>query len=148
MTDAAISPQHLLEVTGRRVAAVQSGDIDAVMASLVDEPVFDFFPLGLRLSGHDDVRRYYGHFLTEVIPRSQGTLVATLVGEREVAFEFVTAVATSAGGLETFRILAVQPVVGNRVAGERLYASERYVRVIVGDDLWHLLGPSPGDTES
>ena len=67
---------------GRRVAAVQSGNIDAVMASLVDEPVFDFFPLGLRLSGQDDVRRYYGHFLTEVITRSQGTLVATFVGER------------------------------------------------------------------
>jgi hypothetical protein len=74
--------------------------------------------------------------------------VATFVGQREVAFEFVTAVATSEGGLETFRILAVQPVVDDRVAGERLFASERYVRLIVGDDLWQLLSPSPGDLES
>jgi hypothetical protein len=140
------SPDHLLAVAQRRVAAVQSGDVDAVMAALVDEPVLDFLPLGLRLSGHQDVRRYYGHFLNEVIPRSSGRLVATFIGQAEVAFEFITAVTDGTGGIESFRILAVQPVDGDRVAGERLYASDRYARLIVGDELWHLLMPIPADT--
>ena len=136
---------HLLAVAQRRVAAVESGDVDAVMAVLVDEPVLDFYPVGLRLSGHEDVRRYYGHFMTDVIPRSTGCLVASFVGQSEVAFEFITSVSDGAGGVESFRILAIQPVDGDRVAGERLYASERYVRLIVGDELWHLLAPIPAD---
>jgi hypothetical protein len=143
MTDEPIPQDHLLAVTGRRVAAVQSGDLEAVMAALVDEPVFDFYPLGLRLAGSADVRRYYERFLSDVIPRSQGSLVGAYVGSAEVAFEFVTEVADPERGVETFRILAVQPVVGDRVAGERLYCPERYVRVIVGDELWSLLGPIP-----
>jgi hypothetical protein len=124
---------------------VQSGDIDAVMAALVDEPVFELWPIGLRLSGGDHVRRYYGHFLGEVMPRSAGgELVGTYVGEHEVAFEFVTGYTHDSGEVETFHILAIQPVVGDRVAGERLYGSDRYMHLIVGDELWHLLEPIGG----
>jgi hypothetical protein len=138
----AADPKHLLAVTGRRIAAVQSGDIDAVMAALVDEPVFDLWPIGLRLSGQQDVRRYYGHFLGEVMPRATGgELVGTYVGQDEVAFEFVTTYRSEGGEVETFHILAIQPVIGDRVAGERLYGSDRYMHLIVGDELWHLLEP-------
>ena len=143
MTDEPTSQDHLLAVTGRRVAAVQSGDLEAVMAALVDQPVFDFYPLGLRLAGAADVRRYYERFLADVIPRSQGSLVATFVGTDAVAFEFITEVDDPDRGVESFRILAVQPVLGDRVVGERLFCPERYVRVIVGDELWPLLGPIP-----
>jgi hypothetical protein len=132
--------QHLLAVTGRRVAAVQSGDLEAVMAALVDEPVFDFFPLGRRMAGADVVRRYYERFLSEIIPRSQGALVGTYVGSDEVAFEFVTTV-TGLPGAGTFRLLAVQPVAGDRVVGERLFCPEAYVRLIVAEELWPLLQP-------
>ena len=127
----------------RRVAAVQSGDIEAVMAALVDEPVFDLLPMGLRLAGSELIRRYYRRFLGEVMPRTSGTHVGTYVGAAEVAFEFVTSYTDDSGAVETFRILAVQPVVGDRVAGERLYCSEGYARLIVGEELWPLLTPTP-----
>ena len=141
-------PEHLLAVTGRRIAAVQSGDVDAVMATLVDEPVFDLLPIRLRLRGHDNVRRYYHHFLGEVMTRATGgRLVGTYVGENEVAYEFVTTYANDAG-TETFSILAVQPVIGDRVVGERLYGSDRYMHLIVGDALWHLLEPIPAEPSS
>jgi hypothetical protein len=141
MTEAGAA--HLLAVTGRRVAAVQSGDLEAVMASLVPEPVFDLFPVGLRLAGSALVRRYYRRFLAEIIPYSGGELLATFVGADAVAFEFRTVVTLPGAEAEHFRILAVQPVVGDRVAGERLYAPERYLRLIVGDELWPLLVPVP-----
>jgi hypothetical protein len=60
-----------------------------------------------------------------------------------VAFEFVTTYRNDGGGVESFHILAIQPVVGDRVAGERLYGSDRYMHLIVGDELWHLLEPIP-----
>jgi hypothetical protein len=143
VTGSGRSAEHLLAVTGRRVAAVQSGDLEAVMASLVDDPVFDFYPLGLRLAGPKPVRRYYERFLADVIPHSSGSLLATFVGENEVAFEFHSVVTLPGGEPEAFRLLAVQPVVGDRVAGERLFASERYFRLIVGEELWTALVAVP-----
>ena len=138
--------EHLLAVTGRRIAAVQSGDVDAVMAALVDDPVFDLWPIGLRLQGRANVRRYYERFLSDAMPPSTGRLVGTYVGTDEVAYEFaITTLDGEGGPVESFRILAVQPVVGDRVAGERLFGSDRYMRLIVGDELWPLLEPVPED---
>ncbi len=47
------------------------GDLEATMATLVGDPVYEFLPLGLRMSGRENVRRYYEHLLGKFVPHSR-----------------------------------------------------------------------------
>ena len=36
-----------------------AGDLEGTMATLVDEPVYEFWPIGRRMVGQEQVRRWY-----------------------------------------------------------------------------------------
>ena len=136
-----MNKDQLLALASERVQAVTRGDLDAIMATLSPEPIFDLYPLGLRLSGYQNVRRYYEwtihHFNTRVTP----TLVGAYVAETDIAWEFDLLYRPQQGPSELFRVLAVVPAAGDRLAGERLFGSERCLRLMLGEEAWGKLVP-------
>lgn len=121
---------------GTRHARVEAeGDLDATLATLVDDPVYEFWPMGFKLRGMDGVRRYYAHLLGEFVPRTRGyTLLSEWANETSVAQEYEIRVDVG-GQTEAHRVIGILYGDGPLLTGERIYGSERCVRLMAGDAL-------------
>ena len=136
-------------ITGLIVAAYNhavaeaAGDIDAIMATMEGEPVYDFYPIARRFSGWERTRRYYDHFVAHVMQRITGyELHHEWVGEGGVIQEYSVMVAPETGGGDPVchRVLGILTFGEDRLSGERLYADEAFFRMLLGP-IWDELEP-------
>ena len=121
---------------GRRHAALESGDanaLDALMATLVAEPVYEFYPCRRRLRGGANVRRFYAHFFEHFQSLREGfDFVAEWVSEDAVAQEYDVRLRVD-DAVETHRVLGILYRSGRLLGGERIYASDRFLSLLLGD---------------
>ena len=111
------------------------GDIDALMGTLVEEPIYEFHPLRVQLRGADAVRRYYERVRREYTPLvKDATLVELIGGTSAAVIEYAIRLELD-GELAHERLVAVMPVQGHRFGGERIYSSERVLRLLLGEML-------------
>ncbi len=102
------------------------------MDTLVDEPLYEFLAQGLQLRGGARVRRYYRQFFEGYLSRvTGGRRLGQWGDERAVAREDAIEVEGSAGP-EVHRIMSILYVEGDRLGGERIYASHHVVRMMAG----------------
>ena len=78
MQPSALSAAEVTALTRRHAELELAGDYEPLLATLVDEPVFEFHPPGGQLIGGDTLRRYYTRFLAEFMPLVEETI---LIGE-------------------------------------------------------------------
>jgi hypothetical protein len=108
-------------------------DLEGVMATLVAEPEYEFWPAGLRMSGAAQVRRYYEHLFSWFIPRTiSHELIAQWASVSAVAQEYRIDLDID-GARESHRVVGILYATGPLLGGERVYASERCMRRMVGD---------------
>ncbi len=119
---------------GARHAALEAaGDLEPLLATLAPDPVYEFHPVGLRMRGDALVRRFYTQFCERFLPLRAGyALVAEWASETSVAQEYDVDLRVD-GGVERFRVLGILYARGDRLGGERVYAPERFVRLMTGD---------------
>lgn len=127
---AALGALHA-EVEGQR-------DLDAVMATLSDNPVYEYPVIGKKFSGRDNALRFYQYFFANFSPNVTGARMfhqwvnaTSVTQEYEIDCNF-------AGEQECHRILGVLLVEGDKLCGERVYASAATIRRMIGplyDDL-------------
>lgn len=133
---------NLVELAQRRYEVVSKGDIDAIMALLCDDPVFELYPIGLKLAGKENVRRYYHHFCETVTPQLEATPVGSpFLSSSAIGFEMDMVRQGANSVREEFRVLALMNAEGGKFTGERLYASEGLFRLMFGGPIWSLLTP-------
>jgi len=127
--------EKMYELGTRHARVEAEGDLEATLATLVDDPVYEFWPLGLTLRGMDGARRYYTHLLGEFVPRTRGyTLLSEWVNETSVAQEYEINVEVD-GRTEAHRVIGILYGDGPLLTGERIFASERCARLMAGDEL-------------
>ena len=122
-----------------------AGDLEGTMATLVEDPVYDFFPVGLRMRGRDLVRRYYEHLIQDFFPRrGDVALVEEWRSERSLAQEYDLAF-TGPDGPERHRVIGILFVDGKGplMKGERIWGGERCLRAMLGP-VWDELEPIEG----
>ena len=119
---------------GTRHANLEArGDMDGTLATLVANPVYEFHPMGLKMVGMEPVRRYYEHLFSSFIPSTRSyTLVQEWVNETSVAQEYDIEVEAD-GAVECHRVVGILVASGDRLGGERVFASERCARLMMGD---------------
>ena len=119
---------------GTEHAVVETAcDIEKTMATLEDEPVYEFHPVGGLLRGTDAVRRYYEHLMSAFLPRVESSqLLDQWCNEGSLAQEYDVDVRTDTG-LERHRLIGILVVGDERLRGERIYGSERALRLMLGD---------------
>ena len=123
---------------GIRHAVLESQcDIDGTMDTVIADPIYEFHPVGLRMVGRDVVRRYYEHLCNEFIPNVSSSLVEEWVSERSVAQEYEV-IWDPDGVAERHRVIGILFVAEGTglLGGERIYASERCARLMLGDALY------------
>jgi hypothetical protein len=117
-------------------------DITGTLATMVENPVYEFFPEGLRMEGADKVRRYYENLLNIFVPNTEASLIDEWVSERAVAQEYEIVVDPK-GAAEAHRVIGILYLAEGTelLGGERVYASEKCARLMLGDDLYAELEP-------
>lgn len=108
------------------------GDLDAVMATVAPDPVWQFHPLGVRIAGRAAVREVYEVQVRELIPRIAGSTVRTVsYGPRTCTREASYVVALPDGTTADGHGITVYQFDGDcLLAAERIYASGALVPLV------------------
>jgi hypothetical protein len=124
--------ERMYELATRHADLEARGKLDELMATLVEDPVYEFHPTGLRMTGRDRVRRYYAQFIENFIPMTAGyTLLEEWASEKSVGQEYEIVLRVD-GTLETHRVVGILYAEGELLGGERIYSSDLFVRRMAG----------------
>jgi len=124
----------MVAVARAHAAAERDGNIDATMATLDDDPVYELQPIGLTFRGRDAARRYYEHFFADCRPRMRGSeLRSEWITDRGMLQEYTLHVGEPDGTTRRHDVVAILTFGRNgKLSGERLYASETLIRFLFG----------------
>jgi hypothetical protein len=124
--------EKMRELGARHATLEAKRDLEGVMATLVEDPVYEFLPVGLGMRGGSRVRRYYENLFSTFIPATRDyRLVDEWVNERSLAQEYEIELEFS-GRREMHRVVGILYASGELLDGERVYASERCIRLMTG----------------
>jgi len=111
----------------------ERGDFQKLMSTLVEEPVYEYHPLGIQLQGPDAILRYYERVRTQYNPYIEASaLVGLIAGTSGAVLEYAIRLRIGEQ-LVNDRLVAVMPVAHDLFGGERIYSSERVLRLLLGE---------------
>jgi hypothetical protein len=123
----------LVAVARAHAEAEGRGDLATALATLEADPVYELATLGISFRGKDAARTYYEHFFRAFQPHIAGfELVNQWVTAEGVGEEYWLDLALPGAPRERHRIIGILVFGETRLAGERLYASEGLLRVMLG----------------
>jgi len=124
---------QLIEMSHRHSAAEAALDVEATLATMEAPYFYEVWPAGLRMEGREQARRYYTYHFATLRPRMIGMdRIGDWEGEDGVVIERLVHVRNDDGSVEKFRVIAVQAFGENGIAGERMYASDKFIKLIFG----------------
>ena len=128
------SIDELTAIALAHAAAEALDDPAPVMETLEDDCVYELQPVGLVLEGLEKARRYYDYFFSTFRHQIAGyTMRSEWRDEHGVGQEYTLWTRTGPGGaLERHEIIGVLTFGRDKLSGERLYASERLLRMMFG----------------
>jgi hypothetical protein len=119
-------------------------DLEGTLATLAPDPVYDFYPIGLRMRGMDLIRRYYAHFFTKVRPHIVNYVVHSYTyGESSMVTELTLTWRYDDGSTRDFRNITVLVYGEGGIAGERMYGEPEFFRLFFGPVLAELEPVAP-----
>jgi ketosteroid isomerase-like protein len=124
----------LIGVAQAHAAAEAVNDLDTVYATLEHDPLYELQPVGLVFRGMDAVRRYYEHFFSTFQPLVAGfALRSESVAEDGVVQEYTIWTTTGPdAAVERHEVVGILTFGAEKLSGERVYASERLLRIMFG----------------
>jgi hypothetical protein len=113
--------------------AEQAGDMEATLATLEADPIYEFQPIGRRLLGMGAVTHYYEFFFDERVVQFEDSQIRnTWITEVGLGFEFAIHTRFPDGSLRDFALCAILTFGEDKLSGERLYASDEFFRHLIG----------------
>lgn len=135
------SLETLTQTAQRHVTCEAASDFDGVMATLEEAPVMSLYPCGLELRGRAAVERFYRQLFAQFMPRIVGyELLSECVGAAGVTQEYDITLSMDDGQPQCFRVMAILTFGRTALTGERLYASETFLKIMFGPT-WDELRP-------
>jgi hypothetical protein len=109
------------------------GEFEPLLRTLTSDAVYQFCPLGVQLEGVDAVLRYYERVERHYSPLVEQSRVEMFVAsESAAAIEYALQLRLDGGRVDD-RLVVVLPVRGRLFSGERIYSSERVLRLLLGE---------------
>jgi len=129
-----VSREQKVKVALAHAAAETEGDLEATLATLDPDPVYELQPVGLEVRGMDAARAYYEYFFANFMPLIEGfELRSEWENDEGLGQEYVMRLRDKATGE-----VKLEPIIGillfgeTGLSGERLYASEDLFKVMFG----------------
>jgi hypothetical protein len=125
---------ELLSIATAHATAEALDDPAPVLATLEDDCVYELQPLGVVLEGMDLARRYYDHFFSAFRPLVAGyEMRGEWHDERGLGQEYTIWTRTGPnGGLERHEVIGILTFGPDKLSGERVYGSDRLLRLMFG----------------
>lgn len=124
----------------RHIYVESHDDLEGTLATLIDDPVYELHPIGLKMRGRALVRRYYEHFFAEARRHVIDYVVhGNCYGATAMTVEVTVSWRYDDGSVRDFRNLTVLPYGEGGITGERMYAEDDF---FIG-----LFGPILGELE-
>jgi hypothetical protein len=125
--------EELIAVARAHAAAEARDDLAATLATLEADPLYELQPVGRVLRGMAAARRYYEHFFARFRPSVVGfALRSEWVTEEGLGQEYGITLRAPDGGLERHAVIGILTFGARALSGERVYASERLLRLMFG----------------
>jgi hypothetical protein len=117
----------------RHIYVESHDDMEATLGTLVENPVYELYPIGRRMRGRDQVRRYYSHFFNEARRHVVDYVVhGYCYGETSMTVEVTVSWKYDDGSVRHFRNLTVLPYGDGGITGEIMYAEDEFFRCLFG----------------
>ena len=132
--------QALVDVARTHAFAEAAAYLETTLATLDDDPVYELQPIGRVLRGADRARRYYDYFFAHFMPLTAGfELRNEWVTDEGVGQEYTIWLRLPDGSRERHDVIGIL-LFGRqgKLAGERLYASDRLLGLMFGPLLQEL----------
>ena len=127
-----MNEEQMLELARLHAKLEAQQKIDPLMETMIGEPAYEFYPARLGMRRGDLCRRYYEQFFTDFMSKVEDhRLLSEWVSAESVAQEYDITLRVD-GKLETHRVLGILFAEGDRLGGERIYASETAIRRMAG----------------
>ena len=128
-----LTQDEFVAIATAHALAEGSGDMANTMGTLEADPVYELQPMGLQLVGREQAERYYHWFFAHFQPRVAGyELRAEWANTQGLAQEYVIWVRADDGTVERFDILGILTFGTTALSGERVWGSERLLRMMFG----------------
>jgi len=125
--------EEMIELAHAHAAAEGAGDLEATLATLEPDPVYELQPMGRKLRGIDAMRRYYEHFFASFQPLVDSyDMRSEWINDEGLGQEYVIHLRLPDGRTEDHAIIGILLFGTTRLKGERLWASERLLRLMMG----------------
>ena len=124
---------EMVAVAHAHAAAEAARDLEATMATLDDDPLYELLPMSVGLRGRSMARRYYEHFFAECMAKMTGyQLRSEWVTDEGVGQEYQLFL-DAPGGPTRHDIIGILTFgTDGRLSGERIYASDALLRFFFG----------------
>ncbi|MCB0994972.1 MAG: hypothetical protein KDB21_07770 [Acidimicrobiales bacterium] len=138
-----MDPARVLALCQEHAEAEAVEDMDRVLATLVPNPRFEFFPLRRAVGGWDNIETFYRTqypvFATKVLGYE---VLREWTNESAALQEYVIDLAEDDGSTGRYFVMSMMPVdeAAGLLSGERLYCDDGFVRALLGP-LFELLEP-------
>jgi hypothetical protein len=134
MSDPVTRAASLPDLIAAKEAGERAADVDAILAAFVDEPVFEFHPIGRRLVGPERVGLLYEHMLADFMPRIVRVEVGiTLSTAVDLMKEQSLRLRLDDGTARTFQTVVVTGTADGGLWGQRFYAATEFFRLLLGE---------------
>jgi hypothetical protein len=124
---------ELVKVALLHAQAEADGDMETTMATLEDDCVYEFQPSRRVFRGADMARRYYEYFFNNTnMTIDSYDMRNEWITDDGVGQEYVIEVTLADGTQRTFNIVGILTFGKEKLSGERLYASDEFLDLLVG----------------
>jgi hypothetical protein len=138
-----MDPQRVLALCREHAGAEAEYEVDRVLATLVDEPRFEFFPLRMHITGRGPIEKFYREQYPKFGPTVAGyEVLGEWTNEIAALQEYTIDVSETDGSTTRYYVISMMPGDDKTglLTGERLYCDEGFVRALLGP-LFDLLEP-------
>ena len=140
----ATPPEIIQQRLQQHLEAEVALDVDATMATMAAEPIWECIPLNFRATGADAVRELYTRVIANYIPRLQNfEELTTSIGEEQAVVEHMFTMDMPDGSVAKGHHLAIALMKDGEMIGERVYFDstvEKLFRWALGEDFFDVPG--------
>ena len=130
-----MTPEEILDLAREHAAAEAEDDAERTLATMVDEPTYEFWPLGKGFIGGALARTFYLEQYPVFAKRVTNYGVLGEWANDECAIQEYW---IELDGETRHMVMSMMPAAGDLLAGEKLYCDEAFVRALLGPLFEHL----------
>lgn len=130
--ESAMTIEKMKALVKKHTDAESNNDIEAVLATLVDNPVYEIYPAGLKLEGKENVSAFYREHFDSFFPLiASSQLINEWWNPDSACMEF-DLFFKAPYAEKPYRLLVVITAKNNLLLGERFYVSEELAQLMSG----------------